>query len=411
MTNPLRPSRRGQRIAFGLLAGVLAAVPARAQTAPVVVDVTFSTSTIERNASAMSAAVASLSRVGAAALAAVFPERARARDKRGAALRLLKLALLDVPIVHFADGLNHEFGHMARADEIGMPLRFHLLGGPWSARRFDLYSPRPGLLDLASLGGGFEAELALERRVWDRAYDPNSLGVADAVTLLDGAMGRFYYVQQDLSGLRGRPRDDLVYRAGDPTRYLYELLRERGAWTASGDTFAAARSIRSRSWLNFADAGLWAQGWNLLKYVSRGDRALATPWLRVRGVGLLPFSQFHLSPVGPQTAVGTRYRAGASGGEFLFRWTDGIRGSRLVGTGFSWFSASGTVVHPRLRADLWRGMDRTLGARVEAGATAVRWPSRRAALQLAVGAKSAGYVLGLPQKRGVYVETGLRLMF
>ena len=93
------------------------------------------------------------------------------------------------------------------------------------------------------------------------------------------------------------------------------------------------------------------------------------------------------------------------------RWTKPIRGSRLVGSGFSWSTASGAVIHPRVRVDFWRGPAPGLGARVEAGATAARWPSLRAGLQVAAGAKSEGYVLGLPHKRGAYLQAGLRLKF
>jgi hypothetical protein len=91
-------------------------------------------------------------------------------------------------------------------------------------------------------------------------------------------------------------------------------------------------SLRSRAWLNFADLGLWAQAWNLVKYIRSGDAGFQPYWLRVRGLGLVPFSQFHLSPVGPQIEVGTRYRSGDASGQFSVRWTEAIGGSRLVGS-------------------------------------------------------------------------------
>ncbi len=406
-------SGRPLLVALGLFAALAATPPpAHAQAPPgTIIDLVFSTTPIDRNASMVSAAVATVSRAGDVTFLSVFPDRLRAPDKRGAALRFLKLALLDVPIVHYADGLNHEFGHIAKANEVGIGLQLRLVGGPWSTPQFDLHTLRPELLDLGSIGGGFDAELALERRLWDRAYEENSAGMADAITLLDGAVGRFYYVQRDLSTLTGRPWDDLVSNAGDPRRYVYHLVGQRLGYVNAGDVLVTARSIQAHVWLNFADVGLWAQAWNVAKYVWHGDAAFQPYWLRLHGVGLAPFSQYHLSPAGPQIEVGTRYRAGEATGQFCVRWTEPIRGSRLVGSGFSWSTASGTVVHPRLRVDLWRGPGPGVGARFEAGATAARWPSPRAGLQVAVGAKSEGYVLGLPQKHGGYLQAGLRLKF
>lgn len=266
-------SRRPGFVATALATALVVAAPlARAQTTPAtVVDVTFATTPMERNASLISTAVATVSRAGDAALLSVFPDRFRARDKRGAVLRFLKLALLDVPVVHYADGLNHEFGHLARGSENGIGLQLRLVGNPWSSPQFDLHTTGPRRLDLASIGGGFDAELLLEQRLWDRAYEENVTSVADAITVLDGAIGRFYYAQSDLASVSGRMWDDLVYNAGDPRRYAYQLTGQRLGFIASDDVLTTAHSVRTHAWLNLADMGLWTQAWNVARYLWHGD--------------------------------------------------------------------------------------------------------------------------------------------
>ncbi len=47
--------------------------------------------------------------------------------------------------------------------------------------------------------------------------------------------------------------------------------------------------------------------------------------------------------------------------------------------------------------------------RGEFEAEAVSWPHKRAALTVAVGAKSSGYLLGFPMDSGAYINAGVNV--
>jgi hypothetical protein len=382
------------------------------EVAPVTVDLMLTTATIDRTASALSTAAAALSRGTDLAMKSALGERVRPTSRTAITLRLAKLLFLDVPITHFVAGLNHEFGHMAWARQDGARLAFHLNGGPWSSNVFDLRCNEPDApLGLGTYGGGFDAEFLLERRTWDRVQQDGRSSVNDAVFLLDGAVGRFYYIHQSLSQVTGRMYDDLLYKTGDPTRYVYQLVQQRGVVFTRDSILAAATSVRRRAWLNFADFALWGQAINLVRHVASGKDAFETRYMNVGSVGLGPFARYGLSPAGPQTEVGTRYRLGRNVGDVSMRWTEPAGNAPLLGTSLAWARTGGAVVNPHVRVDFWRDVTRKNGVRVESGITATRWPSPRAGLRLTVGVKTAGYVIGLPRQATAYAETGLRVRF
>jgi hypothetical protein len=75
---------------------------------------------------------------GDALLQEFWPSALWDRGVKGRTTRAAKLALLDVPVVFFLTGLNHELGHVTRSDEFGVAVRLRLIGTPWSARPFSL---------------------------------------------------------------------------------------------------------------------------------------------------------------------------------------------------------------------------------------------------------------------------------
>lgn len=386
---------------------------ARAQeTHPVTVDLVVASATIDRTATAVSATAAAASRAADIGLLTAFGDRVKPRDKAAIAARLAKLTLLDIPLAHFAVGLNHEVGHMSWARQDGARLDFRLTGGPWSSNVFDLRCSQPdAALTLDTYGGGFDAEFLLERRMWDRIEQEGRSSVSDGVFLLDGAIGRFYYIQQSLALVDGWAHHDLGYATGDPTRYVYRLVGERDHTVTASAILTTAESVKRRSWLNFADYGLWGQAVNLVRYVASGQEAFAPRWLKVKGVGLSPFARYHLSPVGPQTVVGTHYRAGHNVGDVSVHWTEPVNGARFVGASVAWAATGGTVVDPHVRTDIWRDATGKQGLSLETGITATRWPSSRARLRLSIGAKTKGYAVGLPPQATVFGEAGMRVRF
>jgi hypothetical protein len=223
----------------------------------------------------------------------------------------------------------------------------------------------------------------------------------------------------DLSTLTGVRRFDLKPDVGDPTLYVYQLIEDR--WAVQDDHGvstnyppAIAQPLKRGLWLNFADFGLWSEGWNLLKYVRSGDANMQPGWLRLPGVRLVPFARYHLSPEGPQTEVGTRYRVREIVGDVAVRWTQRQRpesSSRLLGVGVSLAIPTRGAVRPRVGFDLWRDANYQTGVRVEGGVQCTGWPSTRAAFEVHAGAKTSGYVLGLPAQAGAYAGTGLRVRF
>jgi len=388
-----------------------------------VVDLTYSTSQLQRNAAASLAVAETVVRVTDMGAARLFGSRFTAPGVSGALLRITKLALFDAQITNYLAGLNHELGHVAGARENGVGTHVLFVGGPWSSPQFDL-SPYEFVDSsrftsaLGIIGGGFEAEFVLERRLWERLHQQNQGSPADAVVLLTGAAKRVWYMHTSLSALTGIRRFDIAAHAGDAKAYVYQMLTE--GWSVpiqdpffSRNPILMAQPLKRGLWLNLADFGLWDQAWNLVNYVVTGQSTLKPHWLRVRGVSFIPFASYLLSPVGPQTEVGTHYRTGGMVGEVSVRWTQdrGIPHGRLLGLGLSWSRSSPGLVAPRLRFDVWQDADRQAGTRVEGGLEFRRWPSPGASLHASAGAKTSGFVLGLPERSGVYAETGFRVRF
>ena len=118
--------------------------------------------------------------------------------------------------------------------------------------------------------------------------------------------------------------------------------------------------------------------------------------------------------MGRSTYVRSHDRVRALMGTAYGRWTEHIGVDRQVGGGFSnvevfiagWSSAH---VRPGFSVDAWSHTERGFGTRGEFQAEAVSWPHNRAALTVAVGAKSSGYLLGFPMDSGAYINAGVNV--
>jgi hypothetical protein len=180
------------------------------------------------------------------------------------------------------------------------------------------------------------------------------------------------------------------------------------------DVRADARAIRRRSYLNLIDYGNVTIGVGLVRdYFWRGERHVPVRWIDVGPVALVPGLSYRLTPVGPETAVRTRYKVGAGTGHVYFRWTERLphEAASLAGAGGAFELKTLGRIAPRVGFDAWRNPDGTASVRGEAAATVSGWPSDRVVVTAAIGAKGRGYLTGYPLRSGTYFSVGGGLRF
>ena len=399
-----------------------------------VVDVTFATAPIQRNAALSLTFTDTTVRLSDIAVRSVAGTAFQERGAGGVLLRVAKIALLDVPLTHFGQMWNHEMGHAARAADVGVAADVSIEGTPWSPSPFSLgpfrvVDPSRVTTALGLAGGGVEAEFVQAQILWDRLYREERTSPEDCVSVMLGVIRNQIYMHQSLNRMTGDTTRDSQPSAGDPSNYVTEMaaegwaVRDAAGLSAWGPTMGVP--LKRGLWLNLVDFRLWGQSWNLVKYVVTGKQALDPHWLSLGRVSLMPFARYVLTPVGPETQIGTAYSAGGTHGDVSVRWTQqpetpSIRWTqppetfppgRLVGIGLSWGIRTAHLIQPRLVVDLWRDAQQQTGTRIEGEVARRGWPSSRASLQVSLGAKTAGYVLGLPNDAGMYGQVGLRTRF
>ena len=283
-------------------------------------------------------------------------------------------------------------------------------GTPWSSKPFELYaleqmSDHP--LAVPSVhGGGMTASRVLKDRAEAIMLRSDRVAPGSALAAIISSLDTPAYAQANLYS--GRFTEE--WQPGDVSTYVRDWY-DRQARPGQTSLDDIRSHIRTRSALNFLDAALWSETIGLLSdYVWRGETDVRMRWLKVGGVGLLPSVRYEFSPIGPEYYVRTHYRALGAVGTAYGRWTERIGEDRQVGGGLSlsrWSTPrlAPSVDHRRLVAD--RGRCRQFGARWRR--ISERWPARRAALTVAVGAKSSGYLLGFPLARGAYINAGVTL--
>ena len=389
-----------------------AAGPCQAQPstpASVKLPVVYSTTPMTRNADLMLSASILSASASEAGLAKVSPSLFRSTRKAARAARAAKLVLFDVPVVFYFVGLNHEWGHQTRATEYGMDSELLFTGTPWSPKPFELYaleqmSDHP--LAVPSVhGGGMTASRVLKDRAETIMLRSDRAAPGSALAAIISSLDTPAYAQANLYS--GRFTEE--WQPGDVSTYVRDWYdrQPRPGQTSLDDVRS---HIRTRSALNLLDAALWSETIGLLSdYVWRGETDVRMRWLKVGGVGLLPSVRYEFSPLGPEYYVRTHYRALGAVGTAYGRWTERIGEDRQIGGGLSLSRWSTPRLVPSVTIDVWSQTEEGSGFRGEVAADFERWPARRAALTVAVGAKSSGYLLGFPLARGAYINAGVTL--
>jgi hypothetical protein len=326
--------------------------------------------------------------------------------------RASKLALFDVPVAYYFGTLNHEWGHQTKASGYGVATDLLFEGTPWSGQPFFLYvlNPMPDdpLAESTTHGGGLAASAVMKDRaeamMLRAEHVPYGLALAAILASLDEPI---YALSNLGSGSLSPERVAENWIRGDPSQLVLDLYRRRSAW-GSASIDRIRRDVRTRSLLNLVDAALWSEAAAVLgDYVWNGEPSGRVRWLGIGGARLLPSLRYELSPYGPEYHVRSHYRVRGFTGTGYGRWTEHIGSNRQVGGGFSIAGWSLPRIRPRVSVDAWSHTSEGFGMRGEVEADAVGWPHERAALTVAVGAKSSGYLLGFPMDRGAYVNAGI----
>jgi hypothetical protein len=321
--------------------------------------------------------------------------------------RATKLSLFDFPLVLFFAGLNHEWGHQTRATEHGVESKLTFTGTPWYGKAFALEAggpPSDHPLAYASIhGGGLEAARVLKDRAESRLLRAERVPPGHALVAIISSLDSPIYSMQNLSAERFADGQT----DGDVSSLVTDLFRRRSAvGPVSLDTIR--RQVRARSALNLLDAALLSETVGLLgDHVWRGEADVRVRWLPLAAARVLPSVRYELSPLGPEYYVRTLYRAFGAAGTAYGRWTERIGPNRQVGGGFSISRWSTPRIQPSFSVDAWSHDVEGFGMRGEVEADVRGWPGRRAALTVAVGAKSSGYLAGFATDRGAYITAGV----
>jgi hypothetical protein len=395
-----------------------------AQTSTVSVPAVYSTTPMTRNADVtLAASILSSAAVdnGLAAWSSVF----RAPRPSGRLARAAKVALFDIPVTTYFTGLNHEWGHQTSAHEFGV--RSHLsLGSPWSSRQFRLESrspmPEGELVTAVIHGGGLEASRRFKDRAEARMRRTPRIAPGHALATIIASMDMPIYVWHDLSPGRF---SEVPSGKGDINTLLFDLAARRFGY----DVFAAHEGgqgldelenlrhrVRARATLNLLDAALWSEvaGFTV-DHIWKGEESVRVRWLSIGGVGVLPWVRYEWSPYGPEYYAGSHVRTSRMTANAYVRRTETLRGERQTGGGASLslpslsttFGGRDHDLVPTFELDLWSRTSEGSGGHASIGAELGDWPSRRAAITIAVGAKSRGHLIGYALDAGPYATIGL----
>jgi hypothetical protein len=321
---------------------------------------------------------------------------------KGRTVRAIKLVAFDTPVVLFAVGLNHEFGHVTRAGERGYRSDLDINGTPWSGDPFTLFALDPEIFDdMGSQVGGEEASKTLKERGERAMRGESRIAAGHALTVILASLDLPLYAYGNLAP------DQTQF--GDLTRFVSLVARQRGRL----DPVSLDRvrgSVRARSMLNLLDVSLWGLAYGVAHdHVWRGDAGVRVPWLRVGSARFIPAMQYSVTPIGPEYAARTHIRSGRWSGSGYVRWSERVGSDRQIGVGGS---IAGWVVRgmrPNLAADVWSHSAAGGGLHGALGIDFADRPSRRATLTMAVGAKSSGYLSGFATAGGAYVLAGLNV--
>lgn len=376
----------------------------QAQGPPSLLPTVYSTDLVSRNADLTFAAAVLATDGTDAALDAIWLNRKRPDDATSRAVRMVKLALFDAPVVAFFAGLNHEGGHISRAREKNFPYSFRVTGGPWSKGRFRLAALDFGIFDdLGSQAGGFEASKHLKDRTEARYRTRDRISPGHALVSIASTLDLPVYAFQNLSA--GEFEDGVPL--GDPAAVLSILETKK---LLAGEPLrldAARRRMRTRALLNLADTSLWSLVYGVLgDHVWKGEDGVRVRWLRFGSVELLPSVRYELTALAPEYHVRSQFRTGRFVGAGYIRWSERVDDARQVGIGGSIAPRQSGWIAPRIDVDIWSHTRD--GAGIHGAVHADVFPAREhwMALTFSLGAKSAGHVSARPVDAGAYLTAG-----
>ena len=393
---------------------------------PIVID--YSTVPMTRNASLADAGVRFVERGADWGVDAFAGDLFVRRSKGGFFARFGRWLGFDFFVDAFAVAAVHEYGHATRVDESGRTAQV-FLGGFNGSHFVARGAPITPVEAMSIFSGGLEGEQVLADRIGDRMFTAGSATPAELTTLFLTAYGTESYILTTLRESRLASPDRFLNggrsgRPGDPAQYVMGLT---GAQLSLTSPFRAAevsryfpeiqsnaRSIRRRALLNLLDYQYVTVGVGLFRdYMWRGERRVPARWIDIGSASIAPGMSYRLSPIGPETRVHSRYKAGAIVGDAYVRWSEPMTRDQmgLFGVGGECQPRAMRRVEPKIAFDLWRNPDGTMRVRAEGAATFSRWPTDRLVLTAAVGAKGSGYVPGYSLTSGAYVGVGGGIRF
>ena len=385
-----------------------------AQTSTVSLPAVYSTTPMTRNADVtLAASILSTAAAdnGLAALSSVF----RAPRPGGRLARAVRVALFDIPVTFYFTGLNHEWGHQRSADEFGV--RSHLsVWTPWSSPQFRLEqrseTPPGELVTSVIHGGGLEASRRFKDRAEARMRRTDRIAPGHALATIMASMEMPIYAWHDLSPDRF---GEAPSGRGDIDMLVFDLAY-RWPVTSLGELENLRHRVRARALLNLLDAGLWSEVAGFaVDHVWKGEESARVRWLSAGAVKVLPWMRYEWSPYGPEYYAGSHFRTSRTSGNAYVRRAAALRGDHQIGAGGSvslaplsrTFAGRAHEIVPTLEFDLWSHTSEGRGVHASIGAELDDWPSRRAALAVAVGAKSRGHLIGYALEAGPYATVGL----
>lgn len=364
-----------------------------------------------RNASLLTAA-AKTADLGADAALSWLSRRITERPTwKGRLARLAKLYAVDAPFASLAHVLNHEYGHASALSEHGQSFAIRITKLPWPVPL--TYGETIGgvaPLLLRYSGGGPEASQLMAASVLESTSQRGSASYFDALLYAYAKLDVSAYVLTDMS--RERLQSSAKFFAtelGDPRLYALTLASSQpGSVRSFAQVQEAGHSMRRGAWLNLIDYALVTQLASLgREYVFEGRRMLRHRPLRVGQIEFMPRVSYNLGALGPEYSVSSWVASPSVQGMVNYRWGDTVTGSRAAGVGL-YVAQWRNPRLPTVRIDAWSQPRSGFGGRLEVGG---QYPmpcfGRRCHLMVAAGAKSSGYLIGLPERSVIYGSVGL----
>jgi hypothetical protein len=408
-------------IALGL--ALAAAIPARAQTTPALVDQDLTVGAGATLANAIGDLTASVQ--ARYVPDRLFGERGAARRTANIGFRALRLLFVDVPQAQWLLVASHEvFGHGGRVrEQFDGLLRFHV-DLPWPYGRgggvtvfgldrdFTVHE-----LQAVSVAG-MEVNAVAAEQIAARSLVDGRLSPRAALRYLGFELDAFEYIQ--------RTGDEPEAPGHDVSDFLelYNVLAD-----ATGADPLAPRTLRRHSWVSLANPMIASAVVAIGRHLATGETSgpvLAIPLWSAR---VMPAVRYRLTPWGPEWAASADVAWSDRSAQLVYRQGRALQ-QRPWGIGARYGRLTLQAWAIDVAAELWRQPPIALGAQPAFGLGLVgrdmQWGGEiraRAESQLLTlwltgspttlivdaGVKSVGFVAGEPLDRGFVLRAGLGL--